>query len=122
MTEKKAIVTDIKRFSLNDGDGIRTCVFLQGCNMRCAWCHNPETISAKAALMLNSDRCIGCMRCFAVCVQGAHTVVEGKHVIDREKCMLCGSCVYECATSALEMSGREMTVSEVMREILQDKE
>ena len=122
MIEQKAIVTDIKRFSLNDGRGIRTCVFLQGCNMHCAWCHNPETISASKSLLYNSDRCIGCMRCISACKYGAHMVVDGRHVIDREKCTLCGACVYECATGALEMSGREMSVSEVMREVLQDKE
>ena len=122
MIEQKAIVTDIKRFSLNDGDGIRTCVFLQGCNMHCSWCHNPETISKNKSLLFNAERCIGCMRCFTVCKSGAHVIVDGHHRIDREKCTLCGSCAYECATSALEMSGREMTVSEVMTEVLQDKE
>ena len=83
-------VTDIQRFSLNDGDGIRTTVFLKGCNMRCEWCHNPETIDFENNILLYENNCIGCGKCFSVCPNGAHGVKDGKHVIDKEKCKRCG--------------------------------
>ena len=70
-------VTDIQRFSLNDGDGIRTTVFLKGCNMQCKWCHNPETINFKNDILLYDCNCIHCMKCFEACQQGAHILDEG---------------------------------------------
>lgn len=117
-----ANITNIQRFSLNDGPGIRTTVFFQGCNMHCTWCHNPETISAKPVLMHYENKCIGCGKCLEVCPQGAHKIVDGKHVIDREKCVNCGKCAETCFADALIMSSTPMTVEEVMKEIRQDKE
>lgn len=114
-------VTDIQRFSLNDGPGIRTTIFLKGCNMHCVWCHNPETISMKKELMFYENKCIGCGRCFDVCPSGVHSVADGKHIIDRKKCTLCGRCVEECYAEALVFSAKEMTSDEVVSEILQDK-
>ena len=116
-----APITNIQRFSLNDGPGIRTTVFFQGCNMHCAWCHNPETISMKPVLLHYENKCIGCGKCIQVCPQGAHKVVDGKHVIDRSLCVRCGKCADVCFASALVMSSKEMTVEEVMKEIRQDK-
>ncbi len=117
----KALVTDIQRFSLSDGDGIRTTVFLKGCNMRCDWCHNPETISRHPELMFYRTRCIGCGKCYEVCSTGAHKVVDGEHIIDRALCTACGRCAEACYAEALSMCGKEMTVEEVMRELVQDK-
>ena len=118
---KSGLITDIQRFSLNDGPGIRTTVFFKGCNMRCEWCHNPETISHKKELMLYSNKCIGCGKCFEVCPVGVHKVVDGAHVIDRSSCTLCGRCVEGCYAEALVFSAKEMTSDEIMNEILQDK-
>ena len=117
----KTLVTDIQRFSLSDGDGIRTTVFLKGCNMRCGWCHNPETISRGAELMLYRQRCIGCGRCYEICPVGAHKLVDGEHVIDRSLCTSCGKCAEACYAEALAMCGKEMTVEEVLAEVIQDK-
>ena len=118
---KNGLITDIQRFSLNDGPGIRTTVFFKGCNMRCEWCHNPETICHQKEIMFYANKCIGCGKCFEVCPVGAHKVIDGAHVIEREKCTLCGKCVENCYAEALVFSAKEMTSDEIMSEILQDK-
>ncbi len=114
-------ITDIQRFSLNDGPGIRTTVFLKGCNMACKWCHNPETISLKNQLMFYENQCIGCGKCFTVCPRNVHRIENGKHIIDFEKCVACGKCVESCYAQALRFPSREATVEEVGKEIIQDK-
>lgn len=117
----KRLITDIQRFSLNDGPGIRTTVFFKGCNMRCTWCHNPETLSMEQDLMFYPSKCIGCGKCFSACPTGAQKCVEGKHLIDRGLCIRCGKCAQVCYAQALVMSGREMTVEQIMAEVRQDK-
>ena len=117
----KHLITDIQRFSLNDGPGIRTTVFFKGCNMRCAWCHNPETLSMSQDLMFYPSKCIGCGKCFDTCSVHAHKFENGVHIIDREICAKCGKCADICYAEALMMSGKEMTVEQIMSEIRQDK-
>lgn len=118
----KGIVTDIQRFSLHDGPGIRTTVFLKGCNMRCAWCHNPETISMKSQLHTYIDRCMGCGHCVEVCKSGARKIIDGSIVYSATDCISCGACAQVCFTGALALSGKSMTPEQVMDEILQDKD
>lgn len=113
----KHLITDIQRFSLRDGPGIRTTVFFKGCNMRCSWCHNPETLSFHRELLFYPAKCIGCGKCFAACPTGARTAAG----IDRAKCAACGACAEVCYAQALTMSGKEMSVEEIMEEILQDQ-
>lgn len=115
------LVTEIQRFSLHDGPGIRTTVFLKGCNMLCGWCHNPETISARPSLCYYPDRCIGCGRCVLACPHQAHQIKGTLHVIDRSLCLACGRCAAVCPTEALLMAGTVMTVDEVMSEVRQDR-
>ncbi len=117
----KHLITDIQRFSLNDGPGIRTTVFFKGCNMHCSWCHNPETLSTKENLMFYPAKCIGCGKCFSTCPQGAHQVINNKHIIDRALCNNCGKCAAICYAEALVISGKEMTIEEIMAEVRQDK-
>ena len=114
----KSLITDIQRFSLSDGNGIRTTVFFKGCNMNCSWCHNPETISFERELMFYETKCIGCGKCFEVCA--AHKMVNDKHIIDKALCTNCGKCADICYAQALVMCGKEMTVEEIMKEIRQD--
>ncbi|MGD2178218.1 MAG: glycyl-radical enzyme activating protein [Anaerolineae bacterium] len=116
----EGIVFDIKRFSIHDGPGIRTTVFLKGCPLSCWWCHNPEGQAEEPELILRPDRCIGCGACLDVCEREA-IVVEGDVIVtQRERCTACGVCVEVCYTEARELVGRPMTVAQVMDEIERD--
>jgi pyruvate formate lyase activating enzyme len=116
----KGIVFDIQKFSLHDGPGIRTTVFLKGCPLRCLWCHNPESQSFKVELSFKKDKCVGCGACEAVCSEGVHKVTESSHTIDYSKCKACGKCVEVCAYDALKLYGKVMTVSEIISEVVKD--
>ncbi|MFZ5519173.1 MAG: glycyl-radical enzyme activating protein [Candidatus Zhuqueibacterota bacterium] len=111
----------MQRFSIHDGPGIRTTVFLKGCALSCFWCHNPEGQRRESELKVFPDRCIGCMECVARCPNGAHQVRENLHVFNRERCAGCGLCVEGCSSDAIVLTGRLSSVTEVMGEILRDR-
>ena len=114
------IVFDIKKFSIHDGPGIRTTVFLKGCGLRCWWCHNPESQHPKPELVLRPDLCIHCGACVGECPHSAISANGSGFVTDREICRSCGTCTGSCYADAREIIGREMTVDQVMAEILRD--
>ena len=116
----KALISDIKRFAVHDGDGIRTTVFFKGCPLKCRWCHNPEGISRKPQLSYIAKKCIQCGACIDRCPAGAHQFFPEGHVFHRDRCLSCGSCVEECLGQALKLYGREITVDELMPHLLED--
>ena len=99
------MIFDIDHGSLVDGPGIRTAVFFKGCNLRCRWCHNPESQSFKPQVMFYRDRCVGCGSC----------------ACPKEVCDGCGVCAEKCPTGARKLAGREMTAEALMAEILEDR-
>jgi len=115
------IVTNIQRFSIHDGPGIRTTVFLKGCNLRCFWCHNPETLRTEPELQIFPDRCIGCGACLERCEQQAHVTIDGRRVFHRELCVACGRCADTCYAESLVLVGERRTVTEVVEEVLRDR-
>ena len=118
----KAIISDIKRFAVHDGNGIRTTVFFKGCPLKCVWCHNPESISFKPQIAYYSNKCIGCAECVSVCPSGAQKITNEGHVFERSLCCGCGKCEEVCLGDALKFYGREITVEELLPLVLEDKE
>jgi pyruvate formate lyase activating enzyme len=121
-------VFDIQRFSLHDGPGIRTTVFLKGCPLRCVWCHNPEGMTPTPEVSFLVEKCIACGECARVCEHGAHLLKtsntqgsEATHVYDRNACQACGDCTEYCDAGTLEFVGRAMSVEDVMKEVTQDR-
>jgi pyruvate formate lyase activating enzyme len=110
----QSLIFDIKRYAINDGPGIRVVVFFKGCNLHCAWCHNPESISARAEKMYAPAKCIKCGTCVDACPENAITLTPDGIITDAELCILCGKCAEVCPTKAIEMSGKSMTVNEIM--------
>lgn len=119
--ETKGIVFNIQKFSIHDGPGIRTTVFLKGCPLRCKWCANPESQSPRIQVLYRSENCLHCQRCVQACPESAISVAgNGRILVDHGKCAGCLSCVKECPGRALTSEGEYKTVEEVYRTCLQD--
>lgn len=115
------IITNIQSYSLHDGPGTRTVIFMKGCPMRCQWCSNPETQNFQIELYYSEKRCMGCRSCELSCKYGGITVSDGQLQINREECMQCGACVENCPTEALTFSGKEVLPEEIVAEIHKEK-
>ncbi len=116
----RGIISQIQRWSIHDGPGIRTTVFLKGCPLACTWCHNPELQDAAPEVMLYPDRCAVCGDCVAVCSSGALELEEGKLIFKRDYCSACGLCVMVCPRQAREMVGLIVSSADVVQEALRD--
>ncbi len=124
----RGLVLDVHRASLNDGPGLRTTVFLKGCPLRCAWCHNPESRSTRPQLGFDAARCTACRSCESACRQHVHSFPSPTagndarlHRIDWAACIAAGDCVTDCPSNALRLYGSERTVAEIMAEVRADR-
>ncbi len=115
------LIFDIRRYSINDGPGIRITIFMKGCPLRCAWCHNPESQSPKVQKLYTASKCIGAQDCIEVCPENALTLTANGIVTDGEKCTLCGLCADACPTKAIEMSGQLYEVNELINIIEKER-
>lgn len=115
----EGVVFDIQRFSIHDGPGIRTILFLKGCPLSCKWCSNPESQLIRPVIMYQEDRCIRCKDCIHICPEKALDFnIPG--LVDRKKCVGCGECENICPTGALTLKGKKMTVQQVIKELAKD--
>lgn len=113
-------ITAIQRYSIHDGDGIRTTVFFKGCPLRCRWCHNPETQAFGPELLFRQEQCTGCGSC-RMCPQGAVSFSEGRPRLDRSACIACGACAEACFHDAREICGKQYPVAELVRLLQKDQ-
>jgi len=120
--ERTGIIFNIQKFSVHDGLGIRTTVFMKGCPLQCRWCSNAESMSSEPELGVIRNSCNNCEKCLKVCPEGAISF-DGANVIqfDRKRCTVCGECVTVCSPGALTIYGKQVTVDDVFKEVIRDK-
>ena len=115
-------ITNIQKFSIHDGDGIRTTVFFKGCPLKCEWCHNPETQRFEKEMEVDGEKCTGCGTCASVCPNGAVRMTEDhRPAWDPKACTFCGKCENFCPAGSREIVGREYTVKELTKELMKDQ-
>nr|WP_324292799.1 glycyl-radical enzyme activating protein [uncultured Desulfobacter sp.] len=117
---ESGLIYDIKRYAINDGPGIRTTVFLKGCPLHCAWCHNPEGISPLPQRVYTRSKCIGCKMCINACPEDALTLKGTGIAADQDKCLNCGICTAACPSTAVEIFGRRVTVADIVKAVEKD--
>jgi len=123
---KKAMIFDIQRFSIHDGPGIRTTVFFKGCNLKCDWCHNPESIDYGYELYWDANNCMNCGKCADVCKENVHLFnfdknKNTKHVIVRSRCNFCRRCEEVCPSQAIKVVGNSISINDLILMVLRDE-
>ena len=114
------LITNIQKYSIHDGDGIRTTVFFKGCPLKCVWCHNPETQRFEQEIQYDAEKCTGCGVCAKVCPNGAVTMEDGRPKLDKKLCKLCGKCENFCTQGIREIVGQEYPVKTLVKELMKD--
>lgn len=117
----KGIIFNIQKYSIHDGPGIRTTVFLKGCPLSCNWCHNPESQAIGKEIVFYQDRCTNCGNCINHCIDKAIEQKDGKINLNRERCIACGLCLDQCPRNARDLVGRIIKKEEMIKEILKDR-
>jgi len=107
-------VFDIKEGTTEDGPGLRTTIFLQGCPLNCVWCHNPEAKGMDGMVLYRQNSCISCGKCRMVCPVGCHEIQPNFHLFYKERCIECGACVQICPTQSLFQNGVEYPVTSII--------
>ncbi|WP_144351231.1 glycyl-radical enzyme activating protein [Sporomusa termitida] len=120
MQQCKGNIFQIQRWSINDGEGIRSTVFFKGCPLRCKWCSNPESWQGKPEVLFFHEKCIACKRCLPVCSQGAISPAGNIIRFAREKCSGCAGCCEVCPTGARKLIGAAVTVEDVLKVVKRD--
>lgn len=117
---ERGVIFNIQHYSIHDGPGIRTTVFLKGCPLRCLWCQNPESQSLRPELFFDADKCKGCGTCVAACPDQAITLDGGRSWTNREQCKGAGGCAEACPNEARNLIGRFATAEEVFKDVAAD--
>ena len=121
LVELRETISDLERFAVYDGPGIRTLVYMKGCPLRCRWCSSPHTQRSQLEILHDTVRCQECGKCVEECPQGAVHLSDTKGiVIDRKRCVACGECAEFCPNQAREVNGTQMTVEELFKEVEKD--
>lgn len=114
-------IFNLQRYSLEDGEGIRTVVFFKGCPLSCLWCHNAESILRTKEISFTPNLCLSCRACLAVCKNHCHSFSDKVHKMKRDRCEHCGKCADVCPTEAIRMVGEDITADELLYRFLRDK-
>lgn len=120
--EQKGLIFNIQKFSIQDGPGIRTTLFMKGCPLQCPWCSNPEGLSSEPEIMISERKCIGCQKCSETCKEGAIFFENGIRIIDWNLCTNCLECAKTCPSHAIEIAGEYKTVDEAFKILAQDRD
>jgi len=121
MKENSGLIFNIQRYSLHDGPGIRSTVFMKGCPLSCRWCSNPESWNPYPEILARDAKCVRCGKCEQVCPAGAITIGPEERKIDRSRCTLCLECAEVCPAEAITVTGRYATLDEVAKEVESDR-